>query len=74
MSKRVYTIKLNIRAIAESKGITRTKLSRIADLNYQTVNALWQEQASDVMLVTLAKVAHALNVDVSDLYSITYTE
>lgn len=71
MSKRVYTIRLHVRTIAESKGITRTKLSRMSDVNYNTINALWQDQAHDVMLLTLIKVADALQVDVSDLYTVT---
>jgi DNA-binding Xre family transcriptional regulator len=74
VSKRVYTIRLHVRAIAESKGITRTKLSRISDTNYNTINALWQEQAHDVMLLTLIKIAHALNVEVSELYTVTIDE
>ena len=70
----MYTINLHVRTIAESKGITRTKLSRMSDVNYNTINALWQDQAHDVMLLTLIKVAHALHVEVSDLYSVTINE
>ena len=71
MSKRVYTIRLHVRTIAESKDISRTKLSRMSDVNYNTINALWQDEAHDVMLLTLIKVAHALQVNVSDLYTVT---
>ena len=70
----MYTINLHVRTIAESKGITRTKLSCMSDVNYNTINALWQDQAHDVMLLTLIKVAHALHVEVSDLYFVTINE
>ena len=70
----MYSIRLHVRTIAESKGITRTKLSRISDVNYNTINALWQDQTHDVMLLTLIKVAHALKVDVSELYTVTIDE
>jgi DNA-binding Xre family transcriptional regulator len=67
----MFVIRLHVRTIAESKGITRTKLSRLSDVNYNTINALWQDEAHDVMLLTLIKVASALRVDVSELYTVS---
>jgi hypothetical protein len=46
----------------------------MSDVNYNTINALWQDEAHDVMLLTLIKVAHALQVNVSDLYTVTIDE
>lgn len=72
--KRMYTVRLHVRTIAESKGITRTKLSRLSDVNYNTINALWQDVAHDVMLMTLIKVAYALHVQVNELYTVDTTD
>jgi DNA-binding Xre family transcriptional regulator len=44
-------------------------LSRLADLNYATINALWGDEISSVNLVTLEKIARVLKVRVSDLYT-----
>ena len=62
-------LRLHIREIATQKGFTRTKISRLADLNYATVNALWTDEVRDVQVVTLEKIARVLQVKVSDLYT-----
>ncbi len=62
-------LRLHIREIATRQGITRTKLSRLADLNYQTINALWGDETTSVNLVTLEKIATVLKVPVSALYT-----
>jgi DNA-binding Xre family transcriptional regulator len=62
-------LQLHIREIATKQGVTRTKLSRLADLNYATINALWGDEISSVNLVTLEKIARVLKVRVSDLYT-----
>jgi DNA-binding Xre family transcriptional regulator len=46
------------------------KLSRLADVNYNTVRAIWDDENRDVAVTTLEKLAHALKVPVSDLYEI----
>jgi DNA-binding Xre family transcriptional regulator len=68
--KRVLKIKLHVRELCESRGITRTQLSRRADMTYNTVNALWQPEAKDIMLMTLVKVARVLHVSVDTLYTV----
>ncbi len=60
--------RLRIREIAESKGINMSKLSRIADVNFNTIRAIWHTPQRDVSLAVLIKVAHALKVNVNDLY------
>ncbi len=62
-------LKLHIREIATRQGITRTKLSRLADLNYATINSLWGDETSSVNLVTLEKIAKVLKVKVTELYT-----
>ena len=63
-------IRLKIREIAESKKINMSKLSRMADVNYNTIRGIWDNQNRDVAVTTLEKIAKALNVNVSDLYEI----
>ena len=63
-------IRLKVRQIAESKRLTMAKLSRLADVNYNTVRAIWDDENRDVAVTTLEKLAHALKVPVTDLYEI----
>lgn len=61
-------IRLRIQEIAESKGITRTMLSRRAEVNYDTLNKLWHNTHSSVNLAHLVRIARVLNVPVESLY------
>jgi DNA-binding Xre family transcriptional regulator len=63
-------IKLKIREIAESKKINMSKLSRMSDVNYNTIRGIWDNPNRDVAVTTLEKIAKALHVNVSDLYEI----
>ena len=63
-------IRLKIRDIAESKKINMSKLSRMADLNYGTIRAMYENPNRDVAVTTLEKIAKALKVPVTDLYEI----
>ena len=70
--KRVFTLK--VREIAESKNINPSKLSRMADVHYNTLLAIWRNPQHDTNLSTLVKIARALNVQVSELYEVTPDE
>ncbi len=59
--------RLRVREVAESKGVTMTKLSRQAELNYKTVYAVWHNPQHDVSLSTLDRIAKVLGVPVTDL-------
>jgi DNA-binding Xre family transcriptional regulator len=61
-------IRLKIREIAEAKKINMSKLSRMADLNYNTIRAIWDNDQKDVTVSTLEKIAKALKVEVSELF------
>ncbi len=63
-------IHLKVKELAEARGIKASRLSRMADLNYGTVLALFNEPDRDVSILTLEKVARALKVDVHDLYEV----
>jgi len=63
-------IKFHVKEIAEQKDISRTKLSRRAEINYATINALWNNESKDAMTQTLAKIARVLNCKISELYTV----
>jgi DNA-binding Xre family transcriptional regulator len=60
-------IRLKVREIAEQKEISRTRLSRIADVNYKTINDIYADPYRSVQYHILVKLAKALEVDVADL-------
>lgn len=60
-------VRLRVKEVAEARGITKARLSRLTDLGISTINDLWVE-SRDPRLSTLAKVARALGVRVADLY------
>lgn len=60
-------IRLKVKEIAEQKKISMTRLSRIADVNYKTVQALFTDPYRDVAYSTLSKLAKALDVRIDDL-------
>ena len=62
--------RLLVRQIAESKGINRTRLMRLAEVQYETINGIWHNDKRDVSLSTLIKLSRALHVDVSKLYEL----
>ena len=70
MARRKMRIKLLVDKVATDKGINRAKLARIADLNYETVHNLWRDPYRPVSILTLVKIAVALNVPVTTLYEI----
>ena len=68
MVRQKMRVRLLVRDVATKRGITRAKLARMADVTYETVFKLWQDEYRDVSLLTLVKLATALKVDVSELY------
>lgn len=60
-------IRIRVREIAEQKGISRTKLSRLSDTNYKTIDLIWNNPYKDVGTLTLERIAKALGVRVTDL-------
>jgi DNA-binding Xre family transcriptional regulator len=63
-------IKLKVREIADARRINMAKLSRMADVNYNTIRAIYDNPNRDVAVTTLEKIAKALKVEVTDLYEI----
>lgn len=42
----------------------------MADVNYNTIRAIWGNEMKDVTVSTLEKIARALKVDVSELIEV----
>jgi len=63
-------VRLKVREIAERKKITRSRLARLADVQYNTINAIFSNDTRDISLSTLVKIANALKVPVTDLYEL----
>jgi DNA-binding Xre family transcriptional regulator len=60
-------IRLRVKEIAQRKSISMTRLSRLADTNYKTIKAIFDDPYREVTTTTLNKIAKALGVSVSDL-------
>ncbi len=60
-------VHLKVREVAESKGINMAKLSRMADVSYNTTQALFHDPYHDVSIYILARIAKALKVSICDL-------
>jgi len=60
-------IRLRVKEIADEKKISRTRLSRLADTNYKTIDAIFKDPFKEVTTTTLNKLARALDVSVADL-------
>ena len=60
--------RLRVKELAEQKGMTQSKLMRMADLNMKTVQGLYREPYRlNVAYLTLEKVAKALGVSIDEL-------
>ncbi len=67
-------VRLKVREVAESKGINMAKLSRIADVSYNTTQALFHDPYHDASIYILARIAKALKVSICDLIEETLDE
>jgi len=57
----------NIKKLREAKGLSQEKLARLADVANNTLIKMESGENQNPTLVTLKKVAKALNVSVDDL-------
>ena len=60
-------IRLRVKEVASQQGISMTRLSRLADTNYKTIKAIFDNPYREVTTTTLDKLAKALEVSVIDL-------
>jgi DNA-binding Xre family transcriptional regulator len=52
------------------RKINMSKLSRMSDVNYNTIRAIWDNEKKDVNVSTLEKIARALKVELSELIEV----
>ncbi len=60
-------LRLRVREVAQEKKISMSKLSRIADVNYKTIQAIWRDPYHGLNTKTLERLAQALGVPTADL-------
>jgi len=60
-------LRLRVREVAQDKGISMSKLSRIADVNYKTIQTIWRDPYHGLNTIPLNKIAQALGVPTSEL-------
>lgn len=60
-------IRLRVKEVAEAKGVSRLRLSRIADVNYKTIQGIWRDPYKEISIRTLEKLGRALKVPSSEL-------
>lgn len=57
----------NIKKYRKKKGITQDKLSKLADITYNTIIKIESGVTSNPRVETLKSIANALNVSIDDL-------
>lgn len=67
MSKEISLIGKNIKKLRKQKGLSQDRLSKLADISYNTVIKLESGGITNPSIDTLQKLAKALNVSVNDL-------
>ena len=67
MSKEISQIGKNIKKLRKQKSLAQDRLSKLADISYNTVIKLESGGITNPSIDTLQKLAKALNVGVDDL-------
>ncbi len=67
-------IRLKLKEVLQEKKISQSKLSRMADVSLNTVQAMYHNPFHDAVLSTLERLAKALHVDVGDLSEVVPDE
>jgi DNA-binding Xre family transcriptional regulator len=61
-------LRLKVKEMANAKKISMSKLSRLSDVSYDTIQQIYHNPYKDVNLSTLEKIADALSINVCDLF------
>jgi transcriptional regulator with XRE-family HTH domain len=67
MSDRISTIAKNIRKIRKKRGISQDKLSKLADVAYNTIIKIESGTIQNPTIITVQKIAKALGVSLDEL-------
>ncbi len=60
-------IRLKVKEVAATKGMSMRKLSKAADIAYNTLRTIYRDPYRQVNTFTLDRLAKALGVDASEL-------
>lgn len=60
-------VKLKVKQVAMSKGLSMSKLSRLSDVSYNTLLSLYHNPSHDVSITILDRISQALHVSICDL-------
>jgi transcriptional regulator with XRE-family HTH domain len=60
-------VRLKVKEIAQQKGVSQGRLSRLSDVDIKTIKRIYRDSMTIVTTETLGKIATALNVDASEL-------
>ncbi len=61
-------IRMRLKEILREKGMSMSKLSRLSDISFSTIDRIINDKNYSPTLVTLEKLSKALQVPVSELY------
>jgi len=67
MSREISQIGKNLKKLRKQKGLSQDRLSKLADISYNTVIKLESGGITNPSIDTLQKLTKALNVSVDDL-------
>ena len=67
MSREISQIGKNLKKLRKKKGLSQDRLSKLADISYNTVIKLESGGITNPAIETLQKIAKALGVSVDDL-------
>jgi len=67
MPKEISQIGKNLKKLRKKKGLSQDRVSKLADISYNTVIKLESGGITNPTIETLQKIAKALNVSVDDL-------
>ncbi len=66
-SSKISSISRNIKNIRKKQGLSQDKLSKLADVAYNTIVKIESGENSNPTIETLRKIANALKVGADDL-------
>ena len=67
MLRKISQIGKNLKKLRKKKGLSQDRVSKLADISYNTVIKLESGGITNPTIETLQKIAKALNVPVDDL-------
>jgi len=67
MSREISKIGKNLKKLRKQKGLSQDRLSKLADISYNTVIKLESGGITNPTIETLQKISKSLNVSVDDL-------